>query len=373
MVIAINTLFYTKESELDFQKKMLFDVIALNPEHTFLVISEEEYVSDKYSNAKGIFTGKAPSGINRWSFWLYFKIRKMIKKYKPDVLINNGEALLRFKNLPQIILNPELRYIQDPSALSNNPGILYKLFGRHYYQKANALIVFSDFERNFLKNKFGVKEDKIHVLEYGAEKNIKPVNWQKREIIKEKYAKGFEYFLYSGNISTSKNLLTLLKAFSAFKKRQKSSMQLIFAGKKGALFNDFKKMVELYKYKNDVHIIEGNKEENEKILTSAYALIFPDQFDKSIHTMFTALKYEVPSIVTKTGSLSEAGGDAVLHFEAGNVPDLAGKMMLLFKEEKFRKNLIQNSKKWVDQKNFQYCIEETWKIIEKTGTKNGIS
>jgi glycosyltransferase involved in cell wall biosynthesis len=373
MVIAINTLFYTKESEVDFQKKMLVDLIALNPEHSFLIISEEKYVSGN-SNTTEIFIGKGPSGLNHWSFWLYFKIRKIIKSYKPDVLINNGEALLHFKNTPQIIFNPELKYLKDSSALSTNPGILFKFFARRYYQKANNFIVFSEFEKNFLKNKFEIKEDRIHVLEYGADKDIKPVNWEEREIIKNKYAKGFEFFLYLGNISTSKNLLTLLKAFSVFKKRQRSSMQLIFAGKKGVLFNDFKKMVELYKYKNDVHIIEEcTLQENENILSSAYALVFPDQFDKSIHAMFTALKYEVPSIVPKTGSLSEAGGDSVLHFEAGNVPDLAGKMMLLFKEEKYRKNLIQKSKNWVDQKNFQFCIEETWEIIKKTGIPNRIS
>jgi glycosyltransferase involved in cell wall biosynthesis len=42
---------------------------------------------------------------------------------------------------------------------------------------------------------------------------------------------GNEYFIYSGEIGTHKNLLNLLKAFSAFKKRQKSNMQLLIAGK----------------------------------------------------------------------------------------------------------------------------------------------
>ncbi len=365
MVVAINTLFYTKENELDFFEKVIHAIIAAHPEHTFLLISEEENSLANFPNVIKVNTGFAPSGINRWSLWVYFKIRNILKKYNPDVLINNGETFLHFKDIPQIIFNPELKYLQDPSGVSVGPGKVFELFSHRYYQKAHGFIVISDFEKNFLKMKFRVNENKIHFLEYGADKDLKPVVTEEREIIKEKYAKGFEYFLYAGYISTSKNLVLLLKAFSAFKKRQKSSMQLLIMGRPGGLFNDFKKMIELYKYKNDVHVIDRpDFAENETIISSAYAMIFPDQFDKSINTLLTGLKYEVPSIVTKIGSLSEAGGDAVLHFEAESIPDLAGKMMQLFKDEKFRKNLIENGRSWVDQKNFQYCIEETWKIIE---------
>ena len=142
-------------------------------------------------------------------------------------------------------------------------------------------------------------------------------------------------------------------------------------GKEGALYNDFKKMIDLYKYKNDVHLMEGlSSVESDHIVSSAYAMIFPDQLDKSVNTLLTAIKYEVPSIVTKTGSLSDAGGNSVLHYESESISDLAGKMMLLFKDEKFRRNLVENSRSWVDKKNFQHGLEETWQIIQTAGNKN---
>ena len=370
MVVAINTLFFTKENECDFLKEVLHAIIAAHPEHTFLIISGEESILNTYPNIIKVSTGVAPSGINRWSLWVYFKIKKILKKYKPDLLINNGDALLYFKEVPQLIFNPDLKYIQDPSSLTISPGRAFHFFAQRYYQKANSFIVVSDFEKDFLRKKFHVKGDKINVLSYGADKDLKPVELGERDLVKEKYAKGFEYFLYKGHINASKNLMTLLKAFSAFKKRQKSNMQLLIMSKEGALFNDFRKMIELYKYKNDVHIIdEISHVERDQLISSAYVMIFPDPFDKSVHTLLTALKYEVPSIVPKSGSLSEAGGNAVLHFESDSVPDLAGKMMLLFKDEKFRNNLIENSRNWIDQKNFQYCIVETWKIIERLGER----
>lgn len=370
MVIAINTIFFTKENEWDFFKKVLKAIIAAHPEHTFLIIGEEVNVLKAYPNTITVNIGVNPSGINRWSLWIYYKIKKILKKYNPDVLINHGEALLYFKEVPQLIFNPDLKYVQDPNSLTITRGRVFHLFVKRYYQKADSFVVVTDFEKNFLMKNFLVKGDKIHILNYGADKDLKPAEIEEREQVKEKYAKGFEYFLYAGFITSSKNLMILLKAFSAFKKRQKSSMQLLIMGKKGVLFNDFKKLIELYKYKNDVHIVDGlTSLESDQLISCAYTMIFPDQYNKSVNTLLTALKYEVPSIVTQSGSLSEAGGDAVMHFTKDSVPDLADKMMFLFKDEKFRMNLIGNSRKWIDQKNFQYCIEQTWEIVERLGKK----
>ena len=56
------------------------------------------------------------------------------------------------------------------------------------------------------------------------------MDWEEKELIKEKYADGKAYFLFSGDINQRSNLINLLKAFSFFKKRQKSNMLLLIAG-----------------------------------------------------------------------------------------------------------------------------------------------
>lgn len=369
MVIAINTLFFVKENELDFLKKVFKTIISAHPEHTFIIISDKDNAWEESSNLIHVNIGETPSGISRWTFSIYFRIKNVLKKYRPDVFINNGEAMLHFKEVPQIVFNPDLKYIQDPASFPNGVRRMNEIFSNRFYQKVQSLILLSDFENNYLE-KFKIPKDKIHILQYGPDIEIVPVAYEERETVKDKYAKGFEYFLYSGFITTSKNLVNLLKAFSAFKKRQRSNMQLLITGREGTMFHDFKKMIELYKYKNDVHILKDLPEtENEKIIASAYALIFPDQLDKSVNTLLTAIRYEVPAVVAKTGSLSEAGRDAVIHYEMENIPDLAGKMMLLFKDEKFRKTLVENSKNWVGSKDFQCCTDETWEIIERVANK----
>lgn len=366
MVIAINTIFFAKENESDFFKKVFDRIIATHPEHSFLLITTDECCRGTLPNVISINPGLPPTKINRWFFWTYFKVKRILKKHQPDVLINNSDAPFHFKKIPQIVFNPDLRFVQDPKAVSTGLRRVYEFFGSRYYRKVQHVIVFSEFEKNFLHNKFRVNEQKIKIINYGASEESGPVEYEEREGIKDKYAMGFEYFLYPGFISQSDHLVNLLKSFSAFKKRQRSSMQLLIMGSQGIYFDKFKNALHLYKYRDDVHLItDVGDVENQKIIASAYSLIFTEKFDKRSQLLFTALKYEVPSIVPDSGSLSEAGADAVLTFEAGNIPDLAGKMMHLFKDEKSRKKLIENSRSWIDEKSFESCIRDTWELIDE--------
>ena len=74
--------------------------------------------------------------------------------------------------------------------------------------------------------------------------------------MKGKYADGNEYFIYTGEIGSNKNLLNLLKAFSAFKKRQKSNMQLLIAGKPGWKYEEFLENLRLFRFKEEVKLLE---------------------------------------------------------------------------------------------------------------------
>ena len=113
------------------------------------------------------------------------------------------------------------------------------------------IITFSEFEKTAILKKDKIEPDKIKVIYRGINETDNAINFQEREEIKNKYSEGNEFFLYFGIISSQNNLINLLKAFSAFKKRQRSSMQLIIAGKPGKDFDEFSKSLELYKFKKE--------------------------------------------------------------------------------------------------------------------------
>lgn len=364
MIVAINAIFFSKENELIFFKKVIDALIIAHPEHTFLWITTDETENQFPPNVQLITAGHPPEKINRWFFWNYFKLKQIFKKYPPDLFINNGQALYHFRKIPQLVFNPDLRFISDPKSVSAGFRRVSELFAPRYFQKVSRIILLSEYEKNIFKKKFRPEEQKLSVIPFGAQNELKPVGFEERERVKETFAKGFEYFLYTGYINPSDHLLTLLKSFSAFKKRQRSSMQLILIGQQGRQYLNFKKMLESYRYKDDIHLLtDMNHNQHEMVVSSAYALIFPGSFDKQTHLLLTALKFEVPCIVPAGGSLSETGRDAVLIFEPGSIADLAGKMMHIFKDEKARKKLIENAIDWTDNNNFEKDIQITWEIV----------
>ena len=251
MVIAINMLFFSKENESAYFKSIVEALIPRYPSHTFIFLYENETPIEEFANVQFFNTGLAPRSIEKWNVWWYFKIKKVRKLYNPDILINNGEALLTPRDLPQILLYPNLGFLQDPKIHSRRFLRFSRLFSPAFIKKQSVIIVLSSFEKEVIIKHYAFDDNRVKVIVSRADKNRIIPDWEEKEQIKEKYANGFEYFLYSGGISTTKNLLNLLKGFSAFKKRQKSSMQLLITGKEGSHFQEFKKALELYKEGRD--------------------------------------------------------------------------------------------------------------------------
>ncbi len=93
--------------------------------------------------------------------------------------------------------------------------------------------------------------------------------------MKERYGDGNEYFIYKGIIGIEKNLVNLLKAFSFFKKRQRSKMQLLMTGMAGEKYEEFVRSLQSYKFKNDVKVlIDLPGSESKKMFASAYAMLY---------------------------------------------------------------------------------------------------
>ncbi|HJU46093.1 MAG TPA: hypothetical protein VJ647_04870 [Chitinophagaceae bacterium] len=119
------------------------------------------------------------------------------------------------------------------------------------------------------------------------------MEWEEREQIKEKYAGGTEYFLYTGPVYPPDTLVILLKAFSHFKKWQQSNMKLVLAGAVNRKTKQLKEKLATYRYREDVGIIEDPADETLHELTAgAYAQISIDKPEEELARHLVALYKE---------------------------------------------------------------------------------
>lgn len=367
MIIAINTIsFLNAEKEENFIYETFNRITKAHPGHTFIFIAEKTsgslIISEKVIPVN---VGGAPKNLIRAIVWFHLKIWKVLKQYKVDLFISKGVCLLGSKTR-QLLIAPDLSFIHQPAFVNRTRKLVLKKFTLRFLNKAGFIIVSSEFEKTGIVNNYQIPTDKIQVIYEGVNENIQPINIEERAIIKEKYAEGNEYFIYSGSISSQKNLLNLLKAFSVFKKRQRSGMQLILAGNQGKYYDKFVESLKHYKFKKEVKLFPGLLQTGiEKIIAASYAMLCPAVYETSPRAPFIAMKCEVPVIVSSTGALPEACIDAALYFDAGNFKDIAEKMMEIFKDEKLRKELMEKGKEQIKKFNWDRSAEIVWKNIEE--------
>ena len=244
--------------------------------------------------------------------------------------------------MPQLLIYPDLNFIHQPSLINRRHLHFYKKYTPLFLNKCDAIIVDSKFSKDDLMYRYQIDEQKVSVFFPDVDEGFRPLHYEEKEIIKEKYAKGHEYFIYNGIISPHQNLKNLLKAFSAFKKRQKSSMQLLIVGEPGIEYEEWLSALKLYRFHAEVKVLQ-NVSENEvkKIVAAAYAMVYTPFFETFYKTPLQAMACEVPLIVADAGALPEVCGDSALYVDPNDFKAIAEKMMDVFKDERLRKDLIQ--------------------------------
>ncbi len=335
------------------------------PQHRFIYITDRAYdeqlITSKYITA--VVTGPQANSPLLWQYWYNYKLPAALRKHKADVLISAGGFISLRTKVPQLLVLNELIYLHQPELFAKSHLRFYKKFMPVFLQKAKSIVTLSEFAKTTITSNYKIEADKTNVVYDGPDEIFKPVSLIEKESVKEKYSEGKEYFLYSGSIGIGTNMMNLLKAFSFFKKRQKSNMQMLIAT---APEKSFTESLKTFKYRADVKILIGLQKEELAIITAAaYAMIYPSLFTGFALPLPEAMQCEVPVITSKAGALQEMCGDAALYADSNNFEDIADKMMLLFKDETKRNELIKKGEKQVKIFSKDKAADLLWQSVLK--------
>jgi len=371
MKIAVNTRFLLS-NYLEGYGYFVFEVFKYltnnHPEHQFIFIFDRPF--DKRfvfsSNITPVVVGPPARHPLLWKYWFDLKIPSVLKKNKADVFVSvDGLCSLRTAT-PQCLVIHDVAFLHYPAHIKRSHLYFFKKYIPQFLKKANSIATVSEFSKKDILNHYKTDPEKISVVYSAAKEIFKPVTIEIAEATKEKFTDRAEYFLYIGAIHPRKNLVNLLKAFSIFKKRLKSNMKLVLAGRLAWKYDSFIQNLKKYKFKEDV-IMLGYLSEDElvKITGSAYALVYPSLLEGFGVPVLEAMKCAVPVITSSGSSMEEIAKDAALYADPESFEDIAAKMMLIYKDEKLRKELIEKGKVIADQYSWQRTAELLWQSILK--------
>jgi len=376
MKIAVNTRFLLKEY-LEGYGYFIYEtfkrITAAHPEHEFIFIFDRPY-DQRFvfgSNAKAVVTGPPARHPLLWKLWYDIKIPALLRKYKADVFVScDGFCSLGTK-VPQCLMVHDLAFLHYPSLIPKSHLLYYKRYTPKMLAKAKAITTASAFSKNDIIDQYVVSADKINVVYNAAKEIFEPLTDEEKQATKAKYTGRKEYFIYAGAIHPRKNLVNLLKAFSLFKKRQQSSMKLVLTGRLAWKYDSFVKNLKTYKYRDDV-VMTGyvGEEEIKKLIGSAYAMVYPSLFEGFGVPVLEAMQSDVPVITSLNSSMQEIAKEAALYADPESPADIAEKMMLLYKDEKLRSQLIEKGRVTGKQYSWEQSAERLWQSIEKAMNQN---
>ncbi len=367
MIIAINTRILSGHTASADLLQSCFEKIAEEqPGHSFVFISEKKNLKTA-TNLKNITYQIIEQQSGKplfWKLWYNYKLPALLRKIKAGILINaDGICSLRTQ-VPQFVLVNSIPLKEQAAFYAKNYVSFIVTNQAAFLKKALHIFAAGNTLQQKLAAQYKIAPGKITVLYPGCGENYQLLTWEVKEQVKDQYTAGKDYFLFTGPLGKESNLINLLKAFSFFKRRQKSNMQLVIVAEKSGESDGFTDSLSTYKYRKEVVLLNHlPAAELYKITAAAYAFVSPTLFEKDYSTLLNAMQCGVPLIVSNNETNKEIFDNAGLYTDPASFEDIADKMMLLFKDETKRAQHIENGLQRLQYFNLQKTATELWKAV----------
>lgn len=375
MRIAINTIILSKDRLKGYEpyvKEILSRMVRQHPEHEFIFVFDGPY-GDEFifaSNVKPVIISPPVRHALSFVYWYNIMAPLVLRKYKPDVWLQPYGFCSLTSKIPQLLIVHDLAFSQHPQFITWHHRWYHQMFTKPFLRKAAGIVAVSDKLKSDIIQHYHVPAEKVSVVRGAARIGFRPLPWQEKEQVKEGFADGREYFLFTGGIRPLKNLMNLLRSFSLFKKWQHSNMKLLIAGSLARQYDDVWMKLKTYKYRDDVVPLNYLPDEQlARVTAAAYAVIhssFPGGFGLPVIEAMQAL---VPVITSTTGSMPEIGGDAALYADPADPAAIAKHMLTLYKDEAQRNTLIEKGKLHAAKFSWDEAAEKCWQQIVKAAGK----
>lgn len=335
MRIGVNARFLLKD-KLEgigwFSYETLKRITQNHPEHEFYFFFDRPYDSSFIfsENIKPIVL--FPPARHPFLYYLFFEwsLTYALKKHKIDYFISPDGFLSLKTNVPSLAVIHDIAFEHRDNDVDNLTLRYYRYFFPKFSRKATRIATVSEYSKNDLINTYKITSGKIDVVYNGANESYQPLTTNQVEETKNKFCKGFDYFVYVGSLNPRKNIANLLKSFDFFKTKDSTNTKLLIVGKVMANDNHFIKEFESMKFKSDV-IFTGRLSNNDLHLTlgSAKALVYIPFFEGFGIPVLESFYCDTPVITSNVTSLPEVASDAAILIDPNNIDQIAEAMHIV--------------------------------------------
>jgi hypothetical protein len=247
-----------------------------------------------------------------------FKIKAALKQFPQAIFCTDNVQQLRKTTTKQLL------FIADTAGLSKTTASIAKI------KLANRIFVAEQYMADFLVKEMDMPNEKISIVHFP----LQELQESTTDNFKDIYTEGYEYFLFDAATGNKQYLLMALKAFSQFKKWQKSAMKFVVLNNEQMpekLVDNFAQ----YKYADDIVFLPISK--MQEAMEHCYGAITMERYKPNGFGML-AIQLQAPLIIGQSAVNHAIFGPAALYCE-DEASALSKPIQLLYTNEQIAANL----------------------------------
>ncbi len=303
-------------------------------------------------------------------WWEKFLLPRCVKKDRCDVFISLYQCPTFLpKNIRHKMLVHDLIPKIFPQYLDNWRKKLYFFFSNQAIRRADEIFTVSEWSKRDIRKYLGVAAEKIKVAypSVGDEFFEKNITHEKDNAILEKYGIFGRYIFYVGGFDFRKNIVTLLRAFrKMIEKYEINDVKLVLGGEDkseySSLFTNVKGEIWKLGLEDKVKLTGFIEQKDLPALYRQCELfVLPTLYEGFGLMALEAMASGAPAVVSKTSSLFEVGGDAVLYFDPYDEEEMSRVMKKVLRNSKLKYHLSEKGKERAKKFSWKKFVEKILK------------
>ena len=344
-------------------------MVLAHPEHEFF------FFFDRKPHPEFLFADNVtpvvlcPQARHPVLWYLYFEwsTQMALKRYKIDLYLSPDGMMPLNPKVPTLNVIHDLNF----EHASGNLKASHQRYMSHYFplfaRNATRLATVSSYSKKDIAETYGIPAEKIDVVYDGAHSNYRPHSDNEKEAIRQRFTDGHPFVIFISTILKRKNLANLLLAFDKVKEdKSNEDLKLVVVGSRVWWQDELESAWNGMKHQSDV-IFPGRVEPNDlsALLSAAEMLVYPSYFEGFGIPILEAMYAETAVIASRTTSMPEVGGDAVLYIDPSDIDDIAHAISRL-RDKTLRQEFIEKGRLQRQKFSWEITANLLWDSMMKT-------
>lgn len=284
---------------------------------------------------------------------------------KPDIFFSPSHYVPVFAPMPRVCSIMDLGYLEYSGQFAKKDFWQLKVWSAISIFVSKSIIAISNSTKQEIVRRYKFAKDKIHAIPLAYDSKQFNINISDADVrrVKKRYAIVDDYVLYLGTLKPSKNIESLIEAYS---KLQLKGTKLVIAGKKGWMFGPIFQKVKDLNIEDSVVFTDFVPEEDKAgLIKGAKVFVLPSFWEGFGLDALNAMAAGVPVVVSNIGSLPEVVGDAGILVDPKSIESITTGIDKVISAPKEKYNSIAKLG-LMQAKKFSWdkTAKETLKVLE---------